>query len=113
MAVHGGDVDRQLGTVVPAEVAEDHRREERAPRVAELALVAGAVPCVVDKVLHLRIALHNGERPRGQIPAYFHAVQLVSAPGERAVEQDGLSVVGRVIDPVSVFDKPHRLVGRA
>ena len=104
------DVGREEVFIVPAHVAEDHRREEGAAAVAQAALVGRAVPGVVDEVVGLRVAFDDGERPLQQIAANLDAVQLVPALGQSGVERGGIGVVRAVVDPVAVLDDLDGLV---
>ena len=107
------DVDRQKLLIVPGLVAEDHRREEGAALIAEPALVAGAVPGVIDEVLYPRITFRDLDGPLHQVPAHLDMVQLIPPGGERGVECGRKAVVGTVVHPVPVFHEPDRFVRRA
>ena len=72
-----GDVDRQEMTVIRPQVPEDHGNEVAESPVAELALVVGAVPAVVDKVLPLRIALHCFQPVEYKIASDLHVEKLI------------------------------------
>ncbi len=104
------DVGREEVFIVPAHVAEDHGREEGAAAVAQAALVGRAVPGIVDKMIGLRVAFDDGERPLQQIAAHLDGAQLIAASGQGGVERGGIGVVRAVVDPVAVFDDLDGLV---
>ena len=88
--IHGGDAHhghvhcQELG-VVPAQIAEHHGVEVAQPLVTELALVAGHMPAVVDKVLTGRVALYHLNRFKDQITADLHVPQLLLTAGNGGV----------------------------
>ena len=88
--IHGGDAHhghvhcQELG-VVPAQIAEHHGVEVAKPLVAELALVAGHMPAVVDKVLAGGVALHHLNGFKDQITADLHVPQLLLTAGNGGV----------------------------
>ena len=108
-----GDVDRQKLAVVPRKVAEDHRREVAQTAVAELALIRRAMPCVVEKMRLLRVALNDLQRTHAEIAAHLHVVQLVTPGGKRRIEQRREAEPRRIVHPVAVLHGAHSLGGRA
>ena len=108
-----GDVDRQKFAVVPREVAEDHRRIVAQTAVTQPALIRRAVPGVVEKMRLLRVALHDLHRAGTEVAAHLHIVQLVAPGGERRIEQRRKAERGRIVHPVAVFHRAHRLGGGA
>ena len=78
---HHGHVDGEELAVIPAQVAEHHWVEIAQATVAELALVAGHMPAVVDEVLALRVTLHHLDGLEDQVTADLDLAQLVLALG--------------------------------
>ena len=108
-----GDVHREKLPVIPREVAEDHRREVAQAAVAEPALIRRAMPCVVEKMRLLRVALDDLQRAHAEIAAHLHVMQLVTPGGKRRIEQRRKAERGRIVHPVAVLHGAHRLGGRA
>ena len=71
------------------------------------------MPGMIDKMLHLLIALRDLDRPRQQISADLYMMQLVPPGRKRRVQRYGKAVVGAVVHPVPALHKTHRLLGRA
>ena len=109
---HHGDVHRQEVLIVGAQIAEDHRVEVAQAAVAELALIAGHVPAVIDKVFARGVALHHLDGFKNQIAADFHAAQLILASGNRLVHQRRERAAHGDVDPVTALDNAGRLVRR-
>lgn len=108
-----GDVHREKLPVIPREVAEDHRREVAQAAVAEPALIRRAMPCVVEKMRLLRVALDDLQRAHAEIAAHLHVVQLVTPGGKRRIKQRREAEPRRIVHPVAVLHGAHRLGGRA
>jgi len=107
------DVHREKLPVIPREVAEDHRREVAQAAVAEPALIRRAMPCVVEKMRLLRVALNDLQRTHAEIAAHLHVVQLVTPGGKRRIEQRREAEPRRIVHPVAVLHGAHGLGGRA
>jgi len=76
---HHGNVHMYKLAVVPAEIAEYHGREKTQTPVAQLTLIAGAVPGVVNKMLLAGVAFHGLYGPEHQVALHPHTAQLVTA----------------------------------
>ena len=116
--VHGGHshhshVDGEELAVIPAEVAEHHRVEITQSTVAELALIAGHMPAVVDKVPALGVALHHLDRVEDQIAADLDLAKLILSLGNGGVHQRRKARAHGDVDPVAAFYHPCRFIGGA
>ena len=98
-----GDVDRQEMAVIGSQVPEDHRNEVAEPPVAELALIVGAVPAVIDKVLPLRIALHCFQPVEYKIASDLHVEKFILTLRQCRLQQDRKDNIGGKVHPVAAF----------
>ena len=110
---HHGHVHRQELGVVPAQIAEHHGVEVAQSLVAELALVAGHMPAVVDEVLASGIALHHLDGLEDQVAADLHVPQFLFPAGHGGIHQRGKARAHADIDPVAALDDLGRFVRRA
>ena len=90
--VHGGDchhghIDGQEMLIVRHHVVEHHGDVVAQAPVAELPLVLGAVPGIVDKVFSGRVALHRLYRAEQKISPNLYIVQLFFSSGQRSIQQ--------------------------
>lgn len=107
---HHGHVHRQELGIVPTQVTEHHGVEIAQTLVAELALVAGHVPAVVDEVLAGRVALHHLNRIKNQVAADLHVPQLFLTAGHGGIHQRGEARAHSDVDPVAALDDLSRLI---
>ena len=115
MLIHGGHagdshVYREEMVIVGPQIPEHHRVEVAQAPVAELPLIAGHVPAVIDKVLPAGVALHHLNGLLDQIAPDLHAPQLVLPLGNGLVHQGRESPAHGDIQPVAAFDHPGRLL---
>ena len=105
-----GDVHREKLLVIPSLVSEDHRREESASLIAELSFIAGAVPGLVDEVLHAGITLGDLDRTWEEIAPHLDMPQFIAPCGKGRVEQNRKAVVGPIINPVTAAHEADRFL---
>lgn len=110
---HHGYVDGEELAVIPAEVAEHHGIKITQSAIAELALIAGHMPAVVDKVPALGVALHHLDRVEDQIAADLDLAKLILSLGNGGVHQRRKARAHGDVDPVAAFYHPCRFIGGA
>ena len=110
---HHGDIHVEEVAVVGNHIAEDHRDVVAQAIVAQLSLIGGAVPAVVDKMLPFGVRFHDLDRAKSQIAADFDIGELIAAGGQRFVEQGGKANVGAVVDPVAALNAADSLLRRS
>ena len=110
---HHGHVDGEELAVIPAEVAEHHGIKITQSAIAELALIAGHMPAVVDKVPALGVALHHLDRVEDQIAADLDLAKLILSLGNGGVHQRRKARAHGDVDPVAALYHPCRFIGGA
>ena len=110
---HHGHIDRQKVPVIGRHIAEDHGNIVAQAPVAQLSLIAGAVPAVVDKVFPVRVTFHGPDGTKQQVAPDLDICQFLFPFRQGRIQQGGKAHIGCVVHPIPTFDGLHSLLGRA
>ena len=110
---HHGHIHRKELRVIPAQVPEHHGAEVAQTPVAQLTLIPGHMPAVVNKMLPRGVALHHLDGLRNEVSPHLHTPQLILAACNGGVHQGRKGSTHRDVDPVTALNNSRCLVRSA
>ena len=110
---HHGHINSQEMRIVGTQITENHGNKVAQSLVAELTLIAGHMPAIIQEVLTGGVTFHHLDGLLDQIASDFYIEQFIPAFGNSGIHQRRKGTAHGNIQPVTAFYDLGRFVRRA